>query len=384
MMDWVSDGQFLQLLFCSLAGAVVGCSLSCVSGVHRLTALTLVFFLQFLIGLTPEDFVMFAAAALAAALVSSSGHKMGRRSLVMMAGAVMALLFFSSELALFVIQAKSVGMIHVVLVILLANLLFAKSPVSKGMIALALGMVTAQLGSYLTSSSLHLPLDLFGWTEGTALIIVLAGTCVFSPLLCGPVVPRESVKANNSADLIGLNLIGILSLLLFGIGTSIESIVLFAMLNYENVPFGAMAFIENGVRINQSLLAVLFSVLFVLLLQKTIVKDLRLLFTKIPLWMVHSMIAVIAITTLCVLDLGVFSIYLALIFGFVGMALEKSGMSTPLFLVGYIYGSHLGYLFEISILARQTLFQLPLLLSALLFAALLVVGKMYWRRKQHS
>lgn len=392
MIQYLSEVLLIQQLLFSLAGTIVGSVIICFPGISRLAALTLIFFIQIVVGLPPSSFILFAVAGFVAVLLNAQQGRtkrsqpaliVGRWPLLLLVVAVLTVGLFRAEIAEFIIQSKSVGMIHLLVIVLVANLLFSQQPFGKSLIALSLGMLTAHLGAYLTTRSLHLPLDIISSIEGIDLLIVLAGVCLFAPIFSArPPEPSATTLSNNRVPLI--NIASIFALLVFGIGTTAVSIVMFAMLNYESVAFGALTSFENTAKMNGPLLSILFSIAIVLITKNNLTKRVRQFLTKTPHWVIQSSLAVFSVAVILISGLGLASVYLALFFGLIGMTLEKSRVPTSLFVIGFIYGSHFEYLIKISTLTNQNLLERPTAIAVLLAISLVPLCKAYWMGRNEN
>jgi TctA family transporter len=366
-IEHLSQLRLLQIILFSLTGSMTGIILSCLPGVDRFAALTILFFLQVIIGFPPDLFVLFAIAGCIPVLFAAeqetawfaAGSDTKRRSLKVLATGVLSLALLKSEIATFIIESKSVGMIHFIVIALLSHIIFSRQSsgnFGKPLIAVVLGMLTAYVSTSLNTKSLDFPRELVGLTEGIDLLIVFAGICIFAPILSKKQQKIQSYTQDGNVIGSLLQITGILAVFFFGIGTTATSILLFSIFHYESVAFGALISLEYPTKTTETVIAILLSAAITFFMRKKF----HSLFAGTPLWIVQAMMTLISVSAIIISGLGVTSVYLALILGLIGVALDKSQIPKILFFLGFIYGQYLEYLINISALTHQSFFQTPL------------------------
>ena len=359
-MNWpLANIDLLRLIVFSFAGISTAGLFALLPNANIATITTFCFYVQIFAGLPPSDFILFFCPAVIAALIlNNRPHTKGTESfagqgswaLIFSAMASILIIFFRHNIAEFIIFFKTSGLLLITVLILAVNVLTSSTTVLKAIISLTIGLSAAILGPALAIELPFSPWNTINLNEGKNLVAVLTGAFIFPAILSAnsvvhvpPLQARKKLKA--------LEFPAILFLIVTGIGISPLSIVLLAILNSENVNFGAMTTYESP----ETTLSIVFCTIIALVIS-------ILLFRKyLPLkryfqniyknnhfeWIYGSIIFVIFSSAIIYSDLGIEIIYFSIFIGIFISIIKKHHYPINLFIIGFIYGNKIENMFNI-------------------------------------
>ncbi len=381
----MADIELLRLVAFSFAGIGTAGLFALLPNAGIATITTCCFYVQIFAGFRPGDFALLFCSAATTALIINNRPNVkgaecyaGQKSWILLVSALAAvfIIFFRHNIAEFVIFFKTSGLLLATILILAINVLTSSTTILKACISLAIGLSAAILGPGLAIELPFSPWNTINLNEGKNLVAVLTGACIFPAILSTNTAVHVPLLRARS-KLKSLEFPAILFLIVTGIGISPLSIVLLAILNSENVNFGAMTTYESS----DITLSIIFSTIIalaitVLLSQKYL--SLKIYFQTIQKknnieWIYVSIIFVIFSSATIYSDLGIEIIYFAIFIGMFLTMIKKHNYPINLFLVGFIYGNRMENM--LSIISKSG-FSLPIKYISV-FSVLLVSALFY-------
>lgn len=385
-MDWpLANIDLLRLAIFSFAGISTAGLFALLPNANIVTITTFCFYVQLFAGLRPSDFaLLFCSAVIAALLINNRPHTKGAEPFaeqsiwtpMLSALASILIIFFRHNIAEFIIFFKTSGLLLTTILILAVNVLTSSTTVLKAIISLSIGLSAAILGPDLAIELPFSPWNTINLNEGKNLVAVLTGAFIFPAILTtNSVVHVPLLQARK--NLKALEFPAILFLIVTGIGISPLSIVLLAILNSENVNFGAMTTYESP----EITLSIVFCTIIALVISILLFKKylpLKRYFQNIYKrnhveWIYGSIIFVIFSSITIYSDLGIEIIYFSIFIGIFMTTIKKYHYPISLFIVGFIYGNKIENMLNIflktgsSFSIRNILIFSTILISTLLY-----------------
>ena len=390
-MNWpLVNIDLLRLIVFSFAGISTAGLFALLPNANIATITTFCFYVQIFAGLRPSDFALFFCPAVIAALILNNKPRtkeaesftgQGSWALMFSVMASILIIFFRHNIAEFIIFFKTSGLLLITILILTVNVLTSSTTVLKAIIPLTIGLSTAILGPALAIELPFSPWNTINLNEGKNLVAVLTGAFIFPAILStNSVVHVPLLQARK--NLKALEFPAILFLIVTGIGISPLSIVLLAILNSENVNFGAMTTYESPEATFSIVFCTTIALVISILLSKKYL-SLKRYFQNIYNdnnfeWIYGSLIFVIFSSTIIYSDLGIEIIYFSIFIGIFITIIKKHHYPVNLFIIGFIYGNKIENMFKIflktgsSFSIRSILFFSFILIFTLLYRIFII------------
>lgn len=324
---------------------------------NQMTAISILFFISFFSGFSHQSLIIFYIATLVAVIVyfphvfggidSNIVLKYKKNFFILIIVFGMLIIFYRQDIAGIIIYYKSLGQVLIILLIILIHLLCLRHSLGKSIIALSIGMGLAYVGTNPITGAFRCSAWAEELADGISLVVVLSGYYVFTPILVGYFKKKPiRNKPQNSLHMSGGLLVAII-LSFFGVGIGLTSILVFGILDYSNISYGALATMEGSPIVLNLLITFIFSASLALIMRKIIDSFFSDIHKQIPSWMIEVSLIIFSFTAIFLSGLGLVSMYLAILFGIIGWYMQKCNIPIQMLLIGFILGKQLEYFCQI-------------------------------------
>lgn len=379
----MEDMIFLDVIIFSLLGIFVSGVLSVFCNCKRMMLQTLLFFSCFFISLDNKRIIIFLLSGMIFLLLASvddfpnlisllKNHNV-RGFTIIFALTLVGIFYFRSDLFKFIIGTGSVGRFFLVLVVTIVLILKTRAGMMKTYLSLIAGFALALIGTDPFTGQFRLIGSILEWANGIPLVVVLSGLCVFSPIMLK--VGDEEREASLGGWTVAGELLALFGLVFLGFGTSLFSIIAFGILEQLHLPFGALPSLEDRGSVYKLLAGMCFSIVLSSAAIVLVRKNKKIVSRYKNHWIRDSVFPILSFTAIYLAGLGLWSMLLAVGFGFLGLFMKHHGIPSSILIVGFIYGDQLERLGRLSLFANYRIQFIQLCLIATGIITLLVLYK---------